>query len=60
MCLAILVGGAAAGVLQAPAGPVAHRRAPRRLSLPSTPLRLQLAVPHSARGDPALLQVFRR
>jgi hypothetical protein len=60
MCLAIMVGGAAVAALPALAGPVPRRRAPLRIGGPGTPSRLTHTVPHLPRGDPALLQVFRR
>lgn len=59
MCLAILAGGAAVAALPALALRAPLRRAPIDLGGPSTAHRLQLVVPHAARGDPALLQVFR-
>jgi hypothetical protein len=60
MCLAILAGGAAVAALPARAGPLPRRRAPLTLGRPRTPPLLEHAVPYLARGDPALLQVFRR
>lgn len=60
MCLAIIAGGAAVAALPALALPAPLRRAPLELGQPSAPLRLRHVVPHAARGDPALLQVFRR
>jgi hypothetical protein len=59
MCLAVIAGGAAVAAL-----PVLAVEAPlRRAPLPLGPLcalpGLQPIVPHAARGDPALLQVFR-
>ena len=60
VCLAIVVGGATVAALPALAGPVARQRAPLRLADPSAPLPVMHAVPQLARGDPTLLQVFRR
>jgi hypothetical protein len=60
MCLAILVGGATVAALPAAALPGPLRRRPHELAGPSAPPELRPFIPHSARGDPALLQVFRR
>ena len=60
MCLAIVATGAAVAALPALALPAPLRRAPLGLGRPCTPTRLTHFVAHAARGDPALLQVFRR
>jgi hypothetical protein len=60
MCLAVMAGGAAVAALSALGQRAPIRRTPLDLGGPSTAPRLQLVVPHAARGDPALLQVFRR
>jgi hypothetical protein len=60
VCLAVLAGGAALAALPALSGPVPRPRAPLRLGGPSQSLRVLCAVPYRPRGDPALLQVFRR
>jgi peptidoglycan/LPS O-acetylase OafA/YrhL len=60
MCLAIVAGGAAVAALPALAGPLPRQRPPLELSPPAAPLLLKHAVPHLARGDPSLLQVFQR
>lgn len=60
VCLAVLAGGAALAALPALSGPVPRPRAPLRLDGPTTSLYVPRAVPHRPRGDPALLQVFRR
>jgi peptidoglycan/LPS O-acetylase OafA/YrhL len=60
MCLAILAGGAAVAALRALALQAPLRRAPLALGGPGTLPRLEPIVPYAARGDPAVLQVFRR
>ena len=60
MCVAVLAVGAAVSSLPALAVRVPLRRAPLDLRRPRTAAQLQLVVAHAARGDPALLQVFRR
>lgn len=60
MCLAVLMGGAAVAGLQALRGHAARRRRPLRIDNGWTGPLLQYAVPHPGRGDPAVLQVFRR
>lgn len=60
VCLAVLAGGAALAALPALSGPVPRPRAPLRLDGPTPSLHVPRAVPHRPRGDPALLQVFRR
>lgn len=60
VCVAVLAGGAALAALPALAGPVLRQRAPLRLTGPSASTHVVCAVPHRPRGDPALLQVFRR
>jgi hypothetical protein len=60
MCLAVLAGGAAVAALPALALRAPLGRARLDLGGPRPAPRLQLVVPHAARGDPALLQVFRR
>jgi peptidoglycan/LPS O-acetylase OafA/YrhL len=60
ICLAIVAGSAAVAALPALAGPVRRLRAPLQLGGRGAPRRLKHTVPHLPRGDPALLQVFRR
>lgn len=60
VCMAILVGGAAVAGLPDLGLRAPLRRSPLGLgALPTLP-RLQPVVRHAARGDPAVLQVFRR
>ena len=59
MCLAVAVGGAAIAALPGLAGPVPRRRAPLWIGGPGAPPFTDV-VRHLARGDPSLLQVFRR
>jgi hypothetical protein len=59
MCLAIVVGGATVAALPAFARPAPHPRPPLRLGAMRPASHVTHAVPHP-RGDPALLQVFRR
>jgi hypothetical protein len=60
MCLAVLVGGAAVASLPAAAAAPPRLRAPLELRDSGIATRVAHAVPHLPRGDPALLQVFRR
>jgi peptidoglycan/LPS O-acetylase OafA/YrhL len=60
VCVAVLAGGAALAALPALADPVPRQRAPLRLAGPNTSPAVVCAVPHRPRGDPSLLQVFRR
>lgn len=60
MCVAIVAGGAALAALPALSGPVPRQRAPLRLGGTSASPHAMCAVAHRPRGDPALLQVFRR
>jgi hypothetical protein len=59
MCLAIVVGGAAVATLPGLRERPQVRRPLLQLASP-TPPQLALSAQHLARGDPALLQVFRR
>jgi peptidoglycan/LPS O-acetylase OafA/YrhL len=60
VCLAVLAGGAALAALPALSGPVPRQRAQLQLPGPNTSPAVVCAVPHRPRGDPSLLQVFRR
>jgi peptidoglycan/LPS O-acetylase OafA/YrhL len=60
MCLAIVVGGTTVAALAAFARPDTRPRAPVRLGDPSAGSLATHALAHRPRGDPALLQVFRR
>jgi hypothetical protein len=60
VCLAVLVGGTSVAAVHGLGGSAPRIRGPRESAHPSAPPRLQHFVPPTARGDPALLQVFRR
>jgi hypothetical protein len=60
MCLAVVVAGAAVAALPKLRDRAPVQRAAVRLPRPSGPLHLRFSTPHLPRGDPAVLQVFRR
>jgi hypothetical protein len=60
MCLAILAGGVAVAALPRLRDQPPFRRADLEPVRPATPVALCLSAPPLPRGDPAVLQVFRR
>ena len=60
MCLAVLAAGAAVVALPALGDVLPQRRAPLEIGASARPASVKRAVPYRSRGDPALLQVFRR
>jgi hypothetical protein len=60
MCLAVVVGGAVVAALPSLGARHSFRRAALELGAPNAPFRLTSPPRHHARGDPAVLQVFRR
>lgn len=60
MCLGIVVGGAAVAALPVLRSRPTTRGAAFGLRRGNASLELKFSAPHLARGDPAVLQVFRR
>jgi hypothetical protein len=60
MCLAIVAGGAAVAALPTMSDQAPLRRGELRLEARVAGVPLKRSAPHRPRGDPAVLQVFRR